>query len=332
VCTIACQSENNIPAVGKMEVSKYREMHWIRIDRYFTGSENKDEGENADAPGVIAFQPVACVHCENAPCEVVCPVNATVHGPEGINYMTYNRCIGTRYCANNCPYKVRRFNFFDFGVAKFNGDHMLEDIIPGDVPKNVNLIPPRLRAKLDEISKMAMNPDVTVRSRGVMEKCSYCIQRINEARIEVKLKDMPGIPDGFFQTACQQACPTDAIVFGDRLDTTNTYEDGRTGSRVHASTNSHRAYALLGFLNTRPRTSHLMALRNPNPALVGADRKHYWEEDFMHHGHGEGEGHDDHGHGDDGHSHGAAPSRRSYLKKGAKLSLTVLDGVSGVLA
>jgi molybdopterin-containing oxidoreductase family iron-sulfur binding subunit len=320
-CTIACQSENNIPAVGKMEVSKYREMHWIRIDRYFTG-EHDDHAES------IAFQPVACVHCENAPCEVVCPVNATVHGPEGLNYMTYNRCIGTRYCANNCPYKVRRFNFFDFGVAKFNGDYLGKEQMQkiGVHPKNVNLIPPRLRDRLDEISKMGMNPDVTVRSRGVMEKCSYCVQRINEARIEVKLKNLPGIPDGMFQTACQQACPTDAIIFGDKLDTATAYEGGRTGSRVHASIQSNRAYALLGFLNTRPRTSHLMALRNPNPALVSAERKHYWDEDFMHHEHGE------EGHGHDGHEHAQNGSRRSYLKKGTKLSLTVLEGVSGVLA
>ncbi len=325
VCTIACQSENNIPAVGKMEVSKYREMHWIRVDRYFTG-EKEDEAES------LAFQPVACVHCENAPCEVVCPVNATVHGPEGINYMTYNRCIGTRYCANNCPYKVRRFNFFDFGVAKFNGDYLGKDKIPGGGPKNVNLIPPRLRDKLDEISKMGMNPDVTVRSRGVMEKCSYCIQRINEARIEVKLKELPGIPDGMFQTACQQACPTDAIIFGDRLDTAE-YTDAagakRTGSRVHNALKNNRSYALLGFLNTRPRTSHLMSLRNPNTVLVtDAERRRLWTEDFMHH-HEEGE---DHSH--DGHSHGAGPSpssRRSYLKHGTKLSLNVLGG-SGVLA
>jgi molybdopterin-containing oxidoreductase family iron-sulfur binding subunit len=300
------------------------------VDRYFTSSEDPEANpEEADS---IAFQPVACVHCENAPCEVVCPVNATVHGPEGINYMTYNRCIGTRYCANNCPYKVRRFNFFDFGVAKFNGDHLLKDVLPGGGPKNVNLIPPRLRDRLDEISKMGMNPDVTVRSRGVMEKCSYCIQRINEARIEVKLKDLPGIPDGMFQTACQQACPTDAIIFGDKLDTGGTYEDGRVGSRVHNSIKSRRSYALLGFLNTRPRTSHLLALRNPNPALVSAARADSWHHEFHDHGHGDHDHEGGHDHPGDGQTHGMGPSRRSYLKKGAKLSLTVLDGVSGVLA
>jgi molybdopterin-containing oxidoreductase family iron-sulfur binding subunit len=194
-CTIACQAENNIAIVGKKEVAKGREMTWIRVDRYFAGHDFND-------PEQMLHQPVACVHCENAPCETVCPVNATVHGPEGINYMTYNRCIGTRYCANNCPYKVRRFNFFDYGVTRFNGDYYFKDIIE-HVPKpsnhgngstahnqlNPNLIPPRLREKLEQISRMQKNPDVTVRSRGVMEKCSYCIQRINAARIEMKLHD-----------------------------------------------------------------------------------------------------------------------------------------------
>lgn len=325
VCTIACQSENNIPSVGKMEVSKYREMHWIRVDRYFTG-------DDENSPDSMAFQPVACVHCENAPCETVCPVNATVHGPEGINYMTYNRCIGTRYCANNCPYKVRRFNFFDFGVAKFNGDYIGKELLHGHGPDNVNLVPPRLRDRLDEISKMHMNPDVTVRSRGVMEKCSYCIQRINEARVEVKLKDLPGIPDGTFQTACQQACPTDAIVFGDELDTTTTYKNedgaGRTGSRVHNWRRNARSYALLGFLNTRPRTSHLLAVRNPNEAVLRAlgqnARIKKWDEPFMEH---EGGGNEHHNTND----HAAAPSRRSYLKRGTRLSLNVL-GAGGVLS
>ncbi len=190
-CTIACQSENNIAVVGKKEVAKGREMHWIRVDRYYTG--------DVDNPENMFHQPVACVHCENAPCETVCPVNATIHGPEGINYMTYNRCIGTRYCANNCPYKVRRFNFFDYGVTRFNGDYFFKEVVEKIAPErggitgsnehnkiNPNLIPPRLRQKLDEISRMQKNPDVTVRSRGVMEKCSYCIQRINAARIETE--------------------------------------------------------------------------------------------------------------------------------------------------
>src|ERR1051325_9102700 len=217
VCTIACQSENNIAVVGKKEVAKGREMHWIRVDRYFTG--------DVGSPEAMYHQPGGGGHCENAPCETVCPVNATIHGPEGINYMTYNRCIGTRYCANNCPYKVRRFNFFDYGVTKFNGDYYFKDQIEaipapsnhGNGPTvhnkhNPNLIPPRLRQKLDQVTRMQKNPDVTVRSRGVMEKCSYCIQRINEARIEMKLREMQRLADGFVQSACQQACPSSAIT------------------------------------------------------------------------------------------------------------------------
>jgi molybdopterin-containing oxidoreductase family iron-sulfur binding subunit len=269
-CTIACQAENNIPVVGKREVAKGREMAWIRVDRYYTG-------DDINNPDQMLHQPVACVHCENAPCETVCPVNATVHGPEGLNYMTYNRCIGTRYCANNCPYKVRRFNFFDFGVTKFNGGYYGKDALEKVVPDregitgsgvhnkiNPNLVPPRLREKLDEITRMQKNPDVTVRSRGVMEKCSYCIQRINAAKVECKLSDLKDaggdlvIPDGFFQTACQQACPSDAIVFGNILD---------EKSRVARERESGRSYMLLGYLNTRPRTLYLAGIRNPNPKL-----------------------------------------------------------------
>ncbi len=284
VCTVACQSENNIPVVGKIEVNKGRELQWIRVDRYFKGS---DEHSTS---GVL-YQPVACVHCENAPCETVCPVNATVHGSEGHNYMTYNRCIGTRYCANNCPYKVRRFNFFDYGVAKYNGAYFgqeaLEGVLPGALESqpraaskiNPNLIPPRLRKRLDEISKMQKNPNVTVRSRGVMEKCSYCIQRTNEAKIELKLRGKPdgsmwrpddGVPDGFVQTACQQACPTDAIVFGDILD---------KASRVHQAREHQRSYLLLGYLNTRPRTTYMVGMKNPNPALRAPV-----DDPFGHHG------------------------------------------------
>ena len=281
-CTIACQSENNIPVVGKKEVMKGREMAWIRVDRYFTGSDLNN-------PEQMLHQPVACVHCENAPCEVVCPVNATVHGPEGHNYMTYNRCIGTRYCANNCPYKVRRFNFFDYGVTKFNGGYYGKDLLESVMPDrdgitgsgehnkiNPNLIPPRLRAKLDEISRMKMNPNVTVRSRGLMEKCSYCIQRSNAAKIECKIHDLYGkngvaVPDGFFQTACQQACPSNSIVFGDILDPV---------SKVYATRKDARSYGLLNYLNTRPRTSHMVKLFNPNPELCNESRKHGWDDPF----------------------------------------------------
>jgi molybdopterin-containing oxidoreductase family iron-sulfur binding subunit len=339
VCTIACQAENNIPIVGKREVHKGRELQWIRVDRYFMSTDDGRHG--VDNPEGMSFQPVACVHCENAPCETVCPVNATVHGPEGINYMVYNRCIGTRYCANNCPYKVRRFNFFDYGVAKFNGQFLgreTADQAPAVSPSNnPNFVPPRLREKLDEITKLQMNPDVTVRSRGVMEKCSYCIQRTNEARIEAKLKNLPGISDGMVQTACQQACPSDAISFGDHLDSATSYDNGaRTGSRVHIERNHARSYLLLGYLNTRPRTTYLVGLRNPNPKI-----RQPVENPFHH-------GHTDHDHGHDhpapGHDaakpgeHALAPvdpaplaqpasaSRRSALDSGLKYTLRVLGG------
>jgi len=289
VCTVACQAENNIPVVGKIEVNKGRELSWIRIDRYFKGNDRQ-------SPEGMGFQPVPCVHCENAPCEVVCPVNATVHGPEGHNYMVYNRCIGTRYCANNCPYKVRRFNFFDYGVTKFNGDYFGQEVeaaLPEALqsqPKaarkiNPNLIPPRLRKKLDEISKMQKNPNVTVRSRGVMEKCSYCIQRTNEAKIELKLKNpgwrpSDGLPDSYVETACQQACPTGAIVFGDILDTKSR---GGKGSMIHEMREHQRSYLLLGYLATRPRTTYMVSMKNPNPALRKPE-----EDPFENHGHGEG--------------------------------------------
>ena len=293
VCTVACQAENNIPVVGKVEVNKGREMHWIRVDRYFKFKKAKSPSdeysvESTSDPVGMIFQPVACVHCENAPCEVVCPVNATVHGPEGHNYMVYNRCIGTRYCANNCPYKVRRFNFFDYGVTKFNGDYFGREAIESVVPDflasspnsarkvNPNLIPPRVREKLDQISKMQKNPNVTVRSRGVMEKCSYCIQRTNEAKIELKIKGFRdnegGIPDGFVQTACQQACPTNSIVFGDILDTDNQYtlSDGskRTGSMVNYWRNHGRSYLLLGYLATAARTTYAARINNHNTELA----------------------------------------------------------------
>jgi molybdopterin-containing oxidoreductase family iron-sulfur binding subunit len=308
---VACQAENNIPIVGKIEVNKGREMHWIRVDRYFSGPTSG----GVDPEGVM-FQPVACVHCENAPCEVVCPVNATVHGPEGINYMVYNRCIGTRYCANNCPYKVRRFNFFQWGTKRYQGGYIGQEELNEiglEGPANHNLIPPRLREELNEVQKFQQNPDVTVRSRGVMEKCTYCIQRINEARIEVKLRNMKSIPDGFFQTACQQACPADAIVFGDIRD---------PASRVTKLRDHQRSYLLLGFLNTRPRTTYLAAIRNPNPALVDAERKQGWDHPFDH-GHGGSEGH-----GGGGGEHallGYDPSK-SFDDRGYKMSLAVLGG------
>lgn len=331
-CTIACQAENNIPIVGKKEVAKGREMSWIRVDRYFVSDFKHQELEDVNTPMGMLHQPIACVHCENAPCEVVCPVNATVHGPEGHNYMVYNRCIGTRYCANNCPYKVRRFNYFDFGVKKFNGDYvgkeLIEQVAPdrggvtgsGDHNKiNVNLIPPRFRQKLDEIEKMQKNPDVTVRSRGVMEKCSYCIQRTNEAKIEMKLHDLRGgpgqdvfVPDGFVQSACQQACPAGAIVFGDILDTTS---NSGGGSMVRQMRQNQRSYMLLNYLNTRPRTTHMVRVMNPNPVL----RKPV-EDPFGGHGGGHGDTHGDAKPGEK-HSLMDGPSdagRSTFLRDGAK--------------
>ena len=283
-CQIACQAENNLPVVGKHEVARNREMHWIRIDRYFS---------SVDEPRIVS-QPVACVHCEAAPCEQVCPVNAAVHSPEGLNLQVYNRCIGTRYCSNACPYKVRRFNWFDFNKRRLDELRVPTPLASGGMSLTESGVP--------ETLKMQKNPDVTVRMRGVMEKCTYCIQRIERGKYGAKIaatevaqdrrtvetdgtyKTADGalssykkpknaraagydldalgrviVPDGVIVTACQAACPSQAITFGNTLDPT---------SQVSKQKAKESEYLLLGELNTKPRTSYLPRIRNVNPEMA----------------------------------------------------------------
>ncbi len=275
-CVIACQSENNIPIVGKSQVIRGRAMHWMRIDRYF--SENPADPQTA-------LQPLLCMHCENAPCETVCPVNATVHTEDGLNVMAYNRCIGTRYCANNCPYKVRRFNFFDYNKRNI---HAKTKIGPFELG-NLYLGPLGVKNE-DEVVKMQKNPNVSVRMRGVMEKCSFCVQRIEESKIATlrKAKDSAPekIPTDSLRVACQQACPAEAIVFGDISD---------AKSQVAQLKKNERNYGLLTYINTQPRVTYLARLRNPNPLMPDADKVGLGG-DWDAYGHaGHHEGHDAHG-------------------------------------
>jgi molybdopterin-containing oxidoreductase family iron-sulfur binding subunit len=221
-CVVACQAENNVPVVGPEEIEEGRIMHWLRIDYY--------EGKTSSEGG---FQPVPCMHCEKAPCEPVCPVEASAHDSEGLNVQVYNRCIGTRFCEANCPYKVRRFNFFGYAS--------------GQEYKNLGA----------EVLYAQKNPDVTVRARGVMEKCTYCIQRIARARAAAA-KENGDIPDGAVVTACAAACPTRAISFGDLA---------KSGSEVSRLRQEPQHYALLGHLGTQPRTTYLAKVANPNPAF-----------------------------------------------------------------
>lgn len=267
VCVVACQAENNIPVVGKSEVARGREMHWLRIDRYFSTQplvEPKAEAEEAaPEPARVVHQPMPCQQCENAPCESVCPVAATTHSEEGLNDMAYNRCVGTRYCANNCTYKVRRFNFFYNHHGPFHprsnpGENPELPKLPKSVVTDTLGLPHA--AATTKLEELAFNPEVSVRARGVMEKCTYCVQRIKAATIPHdnahRGDNPPRLPDGAIQTACQQACPTQAITFGDLND------PGSAVSKAHAS---DRTYGLLVYLNTRPRTKYQAKIRNLPP-------------------------------------------------------------------
>ncbi len=312
-CVMACQSENNIPIVGKDLVSRGREMHWIRIDRYFSTDPKKrtfgqtfqkDEEQQFDTwiDDVQAVnQPMLCQHCETAPCESVCPVNATIHDHEGLNVMAYNRCVGTRYCSNNCPYKVRRFNYLDYNKRSlkelkgpFYPTTLLHstggewDLARWWKDQNATMRPDD---ELDLI-RMIKNPDVTVRMRGVMEKCTFCLQRIEGAKIAQKVKAGESgdvvVPDGGIKTACQQACPAEAIVFGNVAD---------PNSRVSKLKAQDRDYSVLDFLKTKPRTTYLARVRNPNPAMPDYEESPLTFQEFeskngnpfAHAGHGQAE-------------------------------------------
>lgn len=245
-CVIACHTENNVPVVGKSEVLRYHDMHWLRIDRYFVSDEHNPD----DLKGVV-FQPMLCQHCDNAPCENVCPVAATNHSAEGINQMAYNRCIGTRYCANNCPFKVRRFNWADYTGA--------DSFANNQDQKLVGKFDPVVHQMNDELTRMVLNPDVTVRSRGVMEKCSFCIQRTQAAKLEAKRENRP-LRDGEAVTACAQACAADAIVFG------NVHDSQSKVSQVRRN-NPQRSFYALEQLHVLPNVTYLAKVRNTDEII-----------------------------------------------------------------
>jgi len=261
-CVIACQAENNIPIVGKLQAGHGRTMHWLRIDRYYASAKKFDEdnGEYPENPEMV-HQPMMCQHCENAPCETVCPVNATIHSEDGLNVMAYNRCVGTRYCANNCPFKVRRFNFFDYNQRPIG-----KKKIAGEFGIYREYVAPFTEKGAPDITKMQKNPNVTVRMRGVMEKCTFCVQRIEEAKIAAHVRagasgENLKIPRDSFTSACAQACPHEAITFGDIKD---------PESKVSRMKQQDRNYRLLDYLNVKARTSYLGRIRNPNPKMPDA--------------------------------------------------------------
>jgi molybdopterin-containing oxidoreductase family iron-sulfur binding subunit len=251
-CVIGCQAENNVSVVGKAHVLLAHEMHWMRIDRYFSG--NPDDADSIQT----VFQPMLCQHCDHAPCENVCPVSATNHSSEGLNQMAYNRCIGTKYCANNCPYKVRHFNWMDWNGADAFADNLYEDHRRDDIN--------------DDLTRMVLNPDVTVRSRGVMEKCTFCVQRLQDAKLAAKKAERP-MKDGEARTACQQACPTDAIVFGNVKDRDSEI------FKLRREEQKERTYYVLEHIHTLPSVNYLSKIRNTDEIIAGKPN------DIMYHDH-----------------------------------------------
>jgi molybdopterin-containing oxidoreductase family iron-sulfur binding subunit len=249
-CVVACNAENNISVVGKSEVKRYHDMHWLRIDRYFSG--------NPDNPDVV-FQPMMCQHCDNAPCENVCPVAATNHSSEGLNQMTYNRCIGTRYCANNCPYKVRRFNWADYSGADSFPANQQAELAAGHLDPVVGVMN-------EELTRMVLNPDVTVRSRGVIEKCSFCVQRLQEGKLNAKKESRP-LEDSDIKTACQQACPSGSIIFGN-------VNNSKSEVVQHRAENKQRVFYSLEPVHTLPNVSYLAKVRNKEHHEAAGEQHH----------------------------------------------------------